>query len=425
MGLKITLCDIVYETEPKHDDDPNLYFVVEHPDKSSALLSPPYAKLAYFSGVHATFHFLRDNEDVVRSMHCYPEVDEECASLADSALYALFGVPTRRRMLKLIKFDDVPSVIDFAPTIWNAHYLQVRLLGSLAALSQSTNTGHQATSIHVRNFPVISDILMELTNAQSPSLRKKAAQLLENDRPQSLGHNIPQSSGEDNRGGQGVLDDRLWELVQTTLEPTIGTKTLPKEPSSPRQSNWEGTEPMLPPFFYEPDYTAHLDDRDDTSLYPSPENASSSGWALPQLSVDEHPGYGDNFCDASGQLWGDQDTDADYLLRNIDPRLDDEYQEDGSVGLPHYHTDEQEILQQSQYHYQHQPTSETMDLDSPLDEGSSDSREYIEDDMDVDSLPTSEVSALDEHDNPCFSPCYDENVDRKIKTKDDIWDDNE
>lgn len=185
---------------------------------------------------------------------------------------------------------------------------------------------------------------------------------------------------------------------------------------------------------YQPDYSAPSGVLNNASLHPNPEISSSSNRALSQPSANEHSEHGNYFYNARNQSWKYQDAGADDLRKNVDPPiLDDEIQGlddesmlnlgNESVDLPDHHVHEQRILQQPQHQYQHQFTSETMDLDFPSYEESSDTREYTDDDIDHDFLPTSETLAPDEDDHPFHSPCHEED-DEPEKPNDDTWDDN-
>lgn len=191
----VVLDDIHYE--PSGNGSPNLYFNIQHPDKSSALLSPPYALTAHLKGLQSIFHFQTEGtgeEELVTSRYRYSsphavnnevptkkhgfvqccihseepngdaydvgpnndvkgdiwsadegairwdpdklyvnEIDDQvlcdlAARLVDAALYILLGIPRQRKGLRLIKLDNVPSLIQLAPGVWNAHYLKVRFL---------------------------------------------------------------------------------------------------------------------------------------------------------------------------------------------------------------------------------------------------------------------------------------------------------
>ena len=88
------LHDVQYE--PPYGGAPNLYFNIQHPDKSAALLSPPYALTAHLKGLQSIFHFqTEDSDDAivvtsrfrdVRPTHSEAGNDEEEQS--DSGVFA-------------------------------------------------------------------------------------------------------------------------------------------------------------------------------------------------------------------------------------------------------------------------------------------------------------------------------------------------
>ncbi|KAH8677354.1 hypothetical protein BX600DRAFT_123569 [Xylariales sp. PMI_506] len=157
---------------------PNLYFEIEHPDKSNALLSPPYAKTSALDGLVCVFAYhtipakkkfneLVDNvpanncvdsdqqkahfqhhpselyigcaafdEDVAMGVR---DMDNEfkaqannevrdfrrmTAELTSAALFKLLGVKTKFPEIRLGAAFH-PTLLDIAPSVWNHHYLRV------------------------------------------------------------------------------------------------------------------------------------------------------------------------------------------------------------------------------------------------------------------------------------------------------------
>lgn len=88
------------------------------------------------------------------------DVDEEArkqdAYLVDSALHVLFGLRERHKGLKTTKFDELPSVIDIAPAVWNANYLKVRFLVGLRITPQTTNTNIRQQTRMPEAFQLLS-----------------------------------------------------------------------------------------------------------------------------------------------------------------------------------------------------------------------------------------------------------------------------
>lgn len=76
---------------------------------------------------------------------------------------------------------------------------------------------------HANNFPIISAILTTSTKAQSVSLRQKSAKLLIGDA--SDGNPTADTGPEANLSSyRNSIEQRLWDLVQTTLKPDTRTK---------------------------------------------------------------------------------------------------------------------------------------------------------------------------------------------------------
>ncbi|KAI0900963.1 hypothetical protein F4806DRAFT_176174 [Annulohypoxylon nitens] len=234
LGLTIKQEDIQYE--PLYDGAPNLYFIVEHPQKSSLLLSPPHSPTAHFNGIECLFHYQSDSPDVPsvgendtfdtdidgRSPQAYLQFDnlspnstsyddemfsnrwDDAAYLAQMALHVTVGIKKRLRGLRLFQLDNRPSLLELAPAIWNARYLE-------------------AVASHVTNFPTISNILATSTRAQSLSLRQKSAKLLTDD-ARHRQHQDHQEPVEDLNVYRNSAHQRLWGLLQATLRPMVGIK---------------------------------------------------------------------------------------------------------------------------------------------------------------------------------------------------------
>ncbi|KAI0885325.1 uncharacterized protein GGS22DRAFT_188616 [Annulohypoxylon maeteangense] len=252
LGLTIKQEDIQYQ--PLYDGAPNLYFIVEHPQKSSILISPPHCPTAQFNGIECLFRYQSEENTVSHAtteqydicdtdMGDYshettlqledsspihtPYRDEmsgnywsglivdthinrtqqrwdDAAYFAQMALHVTIGVKKRMHGLRLFQLDDRPSLLELAPAIWNARYLE-------------------AVTSHVANFPIISNILATSSRGQSPSLRQKSARLLlDNIHPEKV------QDGEEPDGGLNIyrssIQQRLWGLLQTTLKPTTRIK---------------------------------------------------------------------------------------------------------------------------------------------------------------------------------------------------------
>ncbi|RYP11967.1 hypothetical protein DL767_011536 [Monosporascus sp. MG133] len=358
LGLVICLDDIQYDIP--YEGAPNLYLNIQHPDKSFALLSPPHALTAQFKGLESTFHFMTSQDEDRRNEAGARDLEEHkrgefAAHLVDLALYKLLGVPKRLYGLQFRKLADTPSLLQLAPAIWNSHYLK-------------------ATAAHAKKFPVISEVLATSVQAQSPSLRKKAAKLLEHDRLPPQGRGSPQGSSGTSWNDQKLLRHHLWRLLQATLKPGIFTHKRPKDFPSPA-GNADDVEPQLPTCLDEPEDSNTFNDFDETVPDLYAEGTLDSDRALPQLSAyDYHSGI----YPADGQLWRDdnntvgcapidatqQDIDVEWQEVDAESLLCNE-----SATLPSYHSFEQYRPRGPwDGFYQQGFTSETMNEDRLLNE---------------------------------------------------------
>ncbi|KAJ8133126.1 hypothetical protein O1611_g498 [Lasiodiplodia mahajangana] len=229
LGLKVEILDVQYHGEG--DNTPNLYFSIEKPDMSSSLLSPPHTKTAHLKGLECVLRFKPStyleasdvNEDQRGSDISLPspkptstpdliEAWGNVAYLVESALCITFGTRQRIQGLRISELEKAPTLLDLAPAIWNSHYLK-------SAVS------------YTKNFPVISNILASSLNGQSPGLRRKGAEILKDnagasiDPYQELERSIKQL--------ESFIQRMLWDLLQATLKPTIGTKKRTKKGPSP------------------------------------------------------------------------------------------------------------------------------------------------------------------------------------------------
>ncbi|RYP63570.1 hypothetical protein DL769_006925 [Monosporascus sp. CRB-8-3] len=386
LGLVISLHDIQYDLP--YEGAPNLYLNIQHPDKSFALLSPPHALTAQFKGLESTFHFMSSRYEDLR----YSDVQNEenvitlgdtveagirdleehkrrelAAHLVDLALYKILGVPKRLYGLQFRKLADAPSLLQLGPAIWNSHYLK-------------------ATAAHVKKFPVISEVLATSIQAQSPSLRKKTAKLLEHDRLPPQGRGSPQGSCHNSWNDQKLLRHHLWRLLQTTLKPGIFTHRRSKDFPSP--GNADGAEPQLPTCLDEPEDSNTFNDFDGIVPNLYAEGTLDSDWALPQHSAYDYQEYDNGVYPADGQLWRDdnndvgcapiyvtqQDIDVEWQEMDAESLLGNEF-----ATLPSYHSCGQ-YRPQGLWDdlYQQGFTSETMDEDHILNEKNAPIEEIVE-----------------------------------------------
>ncbi|KAI0137258.1 hypothetical protein BJ170DRAFT_50817 [Xylariales sp. AK1849] len=255
LGLSIENTEIRYETES--EDAPNLYFEVEHPDKSSALLSPPHVKTSAIDGLVCSFNFQSmaqpdDNDNNASSQQDFNEdrssqgrpsfqqvqqvayqsrsnlpddlmpiedsgtienladtsnVDiarqhrQRTADLAVAALCKIIGLKTKFSGIRLDP-PISPTLLELAPRVWNAHYMQ-------------------ATAAHSRNFSVISDIITT-AGGWRPSLEQKIS---------GFSTNVIIDKNDDAKRPnlQASVQRRLFALLNTSLDITTGMKTAMKK----------------------------------------------------------------------------------------------------------------------------------------------------------------------------------------------------
>jgi hypothetical protein len=170
LGLAIECTKVQYETETP--DTPNLYFEMEHPDKSEALLSPACMITPCVDGLICRFDFnshhrrgergrrrslsgntrrpgirrarvdrsntptrkvRADEEELVdppnQAQHDLDEVGQQrrkcTALLAIAALYKMIGIGARFPRVRGMTSDSA-ALLDLAPAVCNAHYMKVR-----------------------------------------------------------------------------------------------------------------------------------------------------------------------------------------------------------------------------------------------------------------------------------------------------------
>ncbi|KAI1132533.1 hypothetical protein F5Y10DRAFT_292939 [Nemania abortiva] len=209
LGLRVEILDVDYYGE--EDDRPNLCFSIEQLDMSSALLSPPHTSTAHFKGLECILQFKassRPEASDIGEDQLDPDapdlidVWENAAYLVESALCITFGTRQRIPGLRICELEKAPSLLGLAPAIWNCRYLK-------------------STVSHTKNFAVISNILASSLSGQSPELRRKGAKLLEHHAGASIDpYREPECS---TRQLESTIQRMLWNLLQATLKPTIGT----------------------------------------------------------------------------------------------------------------------------------------------------------------------------------------------------------
>ncbi|KAI0973090.1 hypothetical protein F4678DRAFT_38569 [Xylaria arbuscula] len=228
LGLSVQILDIQYHSED--DSIPNLYFGIEQPDMSSALLSPPHVQTAQLKGLECILRFQSSGHMKASSereeqtsweapfssdpmmysveppaSHCRfdaiasTELWDNATHLIQAAICVTLGTCKRIRGLSIFEPETGLSLLDLAPAIWNSRY-------------------QRSIANHTKNFSVISNIFACSLNGESPELRRKAAELFEG---------TPlEARTESNQSSPGNLESsiqcKLWDLLQDTLKPTIG-----------------------------------------------------------------------------------------------------------------------------------------------------------------------------------------------------------
>ncbi|KAI0124499.1 hypothetical protein F4776DRAFT_665057 [Hypoxylon sp. NC0597] len=383
LGLTIKQEDIQYQ--PLYEGAPNLYFIVEHPQKSSVLLSPTHSPTARFNGIECIFSYNSETPEISQvdmeqadthntNMDAYshgatselkaldwnnfyeddrpadywddpmPNMPvnqaqqrwDDAGYLAQVALHVIIGTRERVRGLRVFHLDTRPSLLQLTPTIWNAHYLK-------------------AVTFHVANFPVISSILAMTSRSKSPTLRRKSIKLLVGD-----------AYNDDSQEGSGTeidiniyrdsIHQRLWDLVQIKLKPAI----YMKKPNRGFHSQWSETTNET--FESTPIKSEDLDEYEDGVLINMGNNdvdfsgAANDGW--PFYGFQEYEIQdGVEFDDAAGyQQWWDENegmefADEDLPMEDIDVIEQDEivYPPDFSLhaSFPNWYTSNTENLDET------------------------------------------------------------------------------
>ncbi|KAI1344056.1 hypothetical protein F5Y15DRAFT_426580 [Xylariaceae sp. FL0016] len=243
--LDVLVRDIKYEQ--MHDGTPNLYFSLEHPEKSSSLLCPPHMPSMHFQGLECQLRLstelngakpeardqgadciqtdeaslpasLATSQDPARldglyspfevlgsntQDACIPDIWLAAGSLIEAALQTLIGTKKRFPGLKSTGSSHSVSLLELAPTIWNPRYLQL-------------------TAAHARYFSKIANILGSCVSGQSPELRRTTKRLRG-----GIGIQSPEDEDDKNNdNGYSTLRDaahqKLWGLLQANLKPTVG-----------------------------------------------------------------------------------------------------------------------------------------------------------------------------------------------------------
>ncbi|KAI3340311.1 hypothetical protein F4824DRAFT_517685 [Ustulina deusta] len=228
LSLSVQILDVQYHRE--EGSIPHLYFGIEQPDMSSALLSPPYTRTAQLKGLEcilqlqSSSHLEASSEKEEQTGSESPlssgrmiysagfftshqafdvtdlvELWDNVAYLVEAAFCITFGTRKRMRGLSIFEPEKAPSLLNLAPAIWNSWY-------------------RRSIVSHTRKFAVISNIFASSLNGQSPELRRKGVELLKG-APAEINDD---SNHHSVRHLESSIQRMLWDLLQDTLEPTIG-----------------------------------------------------------------------------------------------------------------------------------------------------------------------------------------------------------
>ncbi|CAJ2511610.1 Uu.00g072350.m01.CDS01 [Anthostomella pinea] len=363
LGLTIELLDVQHSLE--YDGTSSICLKLEHLDKTCVLLCPPHLHTATLRGLECLLQFNvsrpkeNDTEDSHTSnsavvdagvvpgsftQHCntQPSTDATMqvpsgdvdqaegasslegaededdwavvARLIEATLRRTIGVQKRFLNLKLRRPKGTLSLLEIAPAIWNANYLQ-----SIAR--------------HTDNFPVISSILMTAIKGQSPTLRRKGAELLDQDLVQHHQALEDKTTADDNSLLETSIQWRLWDLLQTSLKPTMRLKT--KTAGSVLASSLAGMQAVGNASELEEGIGLEEGGREPLSdnLW---EPWVSDSW--PDLSGHYHPDDGFDLGTAEHHEWRHEDAEHAYPTRDrtmeaLEPREEVEYLQDQDLSM--------------------------------------------------------------------------------------------
>ncbi|KAI0203102.1 hypothetical protein F4808DRAFT_52090 [Astrocystis sublimbata] len=350
LGLKIETLQIDYHQQACI---PNLYFGIEQPDMSSALLSPPHAHTAQVKGIECILRFGSSNQSNTTAKQEEPESSHSCmftpweasakypalleddianpwenaARLVDAAFRTTFGMRKRTKGINIIELEKTPSLLELAPALWNSHYLR-------------------STLNHTNKFAVISNILASSLHGQSPQIRRKGAELCNDSVTKNDTHH-GQGLAQQTKQLESSIQQKLWDLLQNIIVPTIGTKNTIKTSSiqeaDSEHINYEIDEPVIDEmgvYHYDlsNEFYTHFD---DLPYQPSQESDEYCGEAA--YGEDTEPVWLQHYDSAFF-------SEDDRALRALEIR--------GEIGSAHNGTDatnDQVVDNESQYRYSASP----------------------------------------------------------------------
>ncbi|KAI1269644.1 hypothetical protein F5Y18DRAFT_437507 [Xylariaceae sp. FL1019] len=254
-ALGLTVENVQIQYYPENDESPNLCFGIEPSDMSFALLQPPHSHTAYLKGLECVLRLKatkasnildRNNENLscdtllsssllFTHTQIHSKEDERLDSdkterwefvsyLVEAALCYMIGLRRRFEDLRVRSSttSSTMSWLEVAPHIWNNHYLE---------LAKS----------HSDKFSVISECLATGSSAESRDTISK--HMLAEESVSQLQANEPNTDGIER-----CVERKLWDLLQSALEPNVGVKRSLKDAApanilhSPSQLSFDGYE---------------------------------------------------------------------------------------------------------------------------------------------------------------------------------------
>lgn len=127
------------------------------------------------------------------------EQAERLVELARNGLNLMLGLRTRYLGFLYLGGTKSPALLELAPAVWNAQYFQVSRFDRFCAWDPNMRT--QRVASRAQLIPSISSALANLTNTQSPELRRKIESLV----PEAAADSEPEVSDELQRRIQVLL----------------------------------------------------------------------------------------------------------------------------------------------------------------------------------------------------------------------------
>ncbi|ETS79086.1 hypothetical protein PFICI_08939 [Pestalotiopsis fici W106-1] len=331
LGLSISCTAVHYETDS--EDDPNLFFEIEQPDKSFALLSPPSVQTSTVHGLTCSLDYdwtfaqsqevivfdnstnqdpeeyldpdknwlyqqddswsdlhtedrsagndpsepFAINEDITKDENSSAEYRHTVVQLALASLHKLIGV--KRRFSGIRVGDPIsPTLLELAPCVCNASYIQT-------------------VAKYANHFPAIADIITDASTWR-PSLRDKIVKISaerssDHERPLDSHHNDTRYS----------IRQRLWTLLRTSLDGNTGMRhALSRVNRSSRQLELQHPESLY--FEYAINQSDENETEDSMDVVEHQEWNQSDCYASPDtFSWASNSRYGDRVLPANSATY--------------------------------------------------------------------------------------------------------------------------